>query len=68
MYRISLYQPSKSPQFLTFLGTVFLLKLGHVKLPGAALVVHVADFSKNWPFCPALVMDPTDGPHAACGE
>lgn len=42
------------------------LKLRHIKLPLAASIIHIANFAKDGPLCPALVMDATDGPHATC--
>ena len=46
-------------------GVVFAFKLADVEPPLAAGVVHVADLAKNGPFGPAVVVRPTDGPHAA---
>lgn len=50
------------------LGTVLSLERGHVKLPQAAFVVHVADLPENLSLFPALVMDATNGPHATCSR
>ena len=44
-------------------GKVLSLKLGDVKLLGAAFVVHAADLSENRSLLPALVVDATDRPH-----
>ena len=48
------------------LVAVFPDKGRHVKFALASIVVHVSDLAKHWPFCPALVVDATDGPHATC--
>lgn len=50
------------------MGGVATLKLAHVKLALAAGIVHVADLPEDSPLCPAVIMDATDGPEAACGQ
>lgn len=47
-------------------GGVATLELVNVKLALAAGVVHVANLAKDGPLCPALVVNATDGPQAAC--
>lgn len=47
-------------------GGVATLKLVNIKLALAAGVVHVANLPEDGPLCPALVVDATDGPQAAC--
>lgn len=47
-------------------GGVATLELVHIKLALAAGVVHVANLPEDGPLRPALVVNATDGPQAAC--
>ena len=51
-------------KFLRADRPVFSAKHIDIKFSLAACKVHVANFTKDWPFCPSLIMDSNYRPHA----